>query len=199
MIKYNKVIDKFYPGAGKLRDILIIHSRGVADLALRIFDAHPELFPDADRVERRQFVEAAAMLHDIGIINCNAHGIECYGTEYYICHGTIGARMLRSLASEAEALGIDAETLERLARVCERHTGTGLTRQQIEKLALPLPPRDLVPETIEEQLVCYADKFFSKTRPDAMKTYEHAERSLMKFGEEGIEKFRKWHEMFKLC
>lgn len=196
MINYTEIINKFYPEANKLRDILLVHSRGVADMALRIFDAHNELF-DADRITaERDLVEAAAMLHDIGIINCNAPGIECYGTEFYICHGTIGARMIRSLDTSDKTLGIDEATKEALARVCERHTGTGLTREQIVKQCLPLPHVDLIPETITEQLVCYADKFFSKTHPERIKTFEQAERSLMKFGEQGILKLRQWHEVF---
>lgn len=194
MIDYTKIIYHFYPEADKLRDILLVHSRGVANLALEIFDANPQLFANSDR----NFVEAAAMLHDIGIRQCNAPGIGCYGTEYYICHGTLGARMMRELDISAAEYGLSVDQQEMLARVCERHTGTGLTRQQIEKQGLPLPHCDLTPETIEEQLVCYADKFYSKTHPEVRKTYERAERSLMKFGEEGIVTFRRWHEMFRL-
>lgn len=196
MINYKEIINRFYPEANKLRDILLVHSRGVADLALRIFDAHNELFDEDNIDDERDFVEAAAMLHDIGIINCNAPGIECYGSEFYICHGTIGASMIRSLDENDAALGINEATKEALARVCERHTGTGLTREQIEKQGLPLPHRDFIPETMTERLVCYADKFFSKTHPERMKTYEQAERSLMKFGEQGIQKLREWHEAF---
>lgn len=184
MLNYDAIINNVYPEAGKLRDILYVHSRGVADMALEICDRHPELGAD------RELVEAAAMLHDIGIIRCNATGIECYGTEPYICHGTIGAAMLRSMQTD------DMPSLEPYARVCERHTGTGLTLAQIESQNLPLPHKDLVPETIEEQIVCYADKFFSKTHPEVRKTYEQAQRSLMKFGEEGVAKFDKWHEKF---
>lgn len=199
MVNYCAIIDKYYPEADKLRDILIIHSRGVADLALKVFDSHNELFDTGGNLlEQRQFVEAAAMLHDIGIIRCDAAGIECYGSEPYICHGTIGARMIRELDVNDKTFALTPDLQEALARVCERHTGTGLSKEQIVNGNLPLPHLDLVPETLAEQLVCYADKFFSKTRPDKMKTFEHAERSLMKFGEEGLVKFRHWHSMFDL-
>lgn len=193
MIDYNSVIERFYPEAGRLRDILVVHSRAVADMALEIYDAHPAIFTGG--AGQREFVEAAAMLHDIGIVMCDAPGIECHGTQPYICHGTIGAQMLRSIA-DPSVYGMDGEQQEQLARVCERHTGTGLTRQQIERQQLPLPHRDFTPETIEEQLICYADKFFSKTHPDVRKTYDHAQRSLMKFGEECVGKFNAWHEQF---
>jgi uncharacterized protein len=132
-----------------------------------------------------KFIEEAAMLHDIGIIRCNAPGIHCHGTEPYICHGRIGAEMLRG------------EGLPRHARVCERHTGAGLTRDDIVSQQLPLPQQDFLPETMEEKLVCYADKFFSKSRPDEEKTLEQAVRSLSKFGNEGVSRFMEWHEMFK--
>ena len=186
MIDYKAIIDKFYPEDNKLREILLVHSKGVADLAVAIADSHPELCLDRD------FVYAAAMLHDIGITRCAAAGIECYGTEPYICHGTIGGRMLR------EESGLPLDVVEPFARVCERHTGTGLTREQIIAQNLPLPKVDLIPETQEEQLVCYADKFFSKTRPERQKTYEEARRSLMKFGEAGLKVFDGWYERFGL-
>ncbi len=184
MLDYDKIINSYYPKDSKLRDILYVHSQNVADYAMNILNRHPEIKAD------RQFVYAAAMLHDIGIIRCNAEGIECFGTDPYICHGTIGARMLR------EESGISSEEVEPFARVCERHTGTGLTKEQIMSRNLPLPPMDLIPETLEEQLICYADKFFSKTHPDRQKTYDHVEHSLMKFGKECVCKFREWHMLF---
>lgn len=161
-----------------LRHILLAHSRSVADKALEIARRHPELGVD------EQFVEEAALLHDIGIVGVDAPGIACYGTEPYIRHGVIGAEMLR------------CEGLERHARVCERHTGTGLTLEQIVAQGLPLPHQDLQPQTIEEQIICFADKFFSKTRLDTEKSVEQARRSLEKFGTDGLEKFDVWCEQF---
>lgn len=187
---YNKIINYFYPEEqnAALRDILYVHSRGVADLALECCERHPELGID------KEFAEAAAMLHDIGIVMCDAAGIECYGTEPYICHGRLGASMLRT---NAEALGYTASELEPYARVCERHTGAGLTAKDIITQNLPLPHEDFLPETIEEKLVCYADKFFSKTHPDRRKPYDRVEASLSKFGGEGLIRFREWHDIFQ--
>ena len=175
---YQAIIQKYYPEDNELRHILLVHSRSVADKALAIADRHPELSLD------KQFLEEAAMLHDIGIIRCNAPGIQCFGTEPYICHGRIGAEMLR------------AEGFPRHARVCERHTGAGITRSQIIAQQLPLPAQDFLPETMEEKVICYADKFFSKTHLDKEKTVEQAISSLSKFGEEGVERFREWVKMF---
>ncbi len=124
------------------------------------------------------------MLHDIGIFKCDAAGIQCFGTEPYICHGRIGAELLRS------------EGFPRHARVCERHTGAGITKAQIIAQNLPLPQQDFLPETMEEKVICYADKFFSKTHLDREKTIEQAEKSLSKFGEEGVLRFREWEKCF---
>ena len=175
---YQVIINKYYPEDNELRRILLVHSRAVADKALAIADRHPELSLD------RQFIEEAAMLHDIGIVRCNAPGIQCFGTEPYICHGRIGAEMLR------------AEGFPRHARVCERHTGAGITRSQIIAQKLPLPQQDFLPETMEEKVICYADKFFSKSHLDEEKTIEQAIASLSKFGEEGVARFREWVKMF---
>lgn len=124
------------------------------------------------------------MLHDIGIFKCDAAGIQCFGTEPYICHGRIGAELLRS------------EGFPRHARVCERHTGAGITKAQIIAQNLPLPQQDFLPETMEEKVICYADKFFSKTHIDREKTIEQAEKSLSKFGDEGVLRFREWEKCF---
>lgn len=125
------------------------------------------------------------MLHDIGICQTDAPGIYCHGTHPYICHGILGAAMLRT------------EGFERHARVCERHTGAGLSLNDIVGQNLPLPHQDFLPVTLEEQLICYADKFFSKSHPEQEKTIEQAERSLSKFGTEGLERFRNWVRLFE--
>lgn len=176
-MNYQEIIDKYYPD-NELKRILLTHSRQVANKAIKIVDSHPELNAD------KQFVEEAAMLHDIGIIKCNAPGIQCFGTEPYICHGAIGADMLRD------------EGFPHHARVCERHTGAGLSLAEIIAQNLPVPHHDLMPESIEEQIICYADKFFSKTRLTQEKTLEQAIHSLSKFGEEGVKRFVKWSEIF---
>lgn len=175
---YKEIIDKYYPATSPLRDILVTHSRSVADKALSIARCHPEWNLDL------QFIEEAAMLHDIGIFRCDAAGIQCLGTEPYIRHGVIGADILRS------------EGYPRHARVCERHTGAGLTRLDIEEQDLPLPHRDLIPETHEEQIICFADKFFSKTRLTEEKTLEQALHSLSRFGPRTTKQFLTWTELF---
>lgn len=174
------IIDRYYKEEPALRQLLLVHSEAVARKAVSIARRHPELGANV------AFIAEAALLHDIGIIRTDAPGILCHGAEPYIRHGIIGAEMLRR------------EGLERHARVCERHTGTGLTIHDITTQNLPLPHMDLVPETIEEQIICYADKFYSKSHPEREKTIEQAARSLEKFGTEGVKRFRQWAEKFEI-
>ncbi len=176
---YKHIIDKYYPEAGRLRDILITHSTLVTLRALKICDEHPELHMD------RRFIEEAAMLHDIGVCRCDAPGIQCFGSEPYIRHGVIGAMMLGE------------EGFPKHARVCERHTGAGLTAREIEEQNLPLPHQDFLPETLEEKVICYADRFYSKTHPEKEKSFERAKASLAKFGQDGLERFLAWHDLFE--
>jgi uncharacterized protein len=177
---YQSIIDKYYPSENELRRILLLHSRQVADRCLLIAKKHPELRLD------KEFLEEAAMLHDIGIFRCNAPSIQCFGTEPYICHGYIGGQILRD------------EGLVRHALVCERHTGTGLSREQIERQNLPLPlDRSYEPDVMEEQVVCYADKFYSKSHIDHERSVVETAKSLEKFGPEGVRKFLKWVDLFE--
>lgn len=48
----------------------------------------------------------------------------------------------------------------------------------------------------EEKLICFADKFFSKTRPTQEKTLDEARRSIVRFGEEGALRFEGWVNKF---
>ncbi len=96
------------------------------------------------------FVEEAAWLHDIGICRTDAPKIGCFGSDPYLCHGIHGRKILES------------EGLHRHALVCERHIGVGLTAEDVRTLGFPLPLRDMVPTCIEEEIITYADLFFSK-------------------------------------
>ena len=168
------IINKYYPEDNELKHILLTHSRSVADKALWIADRHPELELD------RTFLEEAALLHDIGVFLTDAPGIHCHGTHPYICHGYLGSKLLQE------------EGFPKHALVCERHTGAGLSLKSIEEQNLPVPRREMLPVSLEEQVICFADKFFSKTRLDEEKSMERALKSLSKFGEEGIARFNEW-------
>ena len=87
--------------------------------------------------------------------------------------------------------------LEIYARIAERHTGSGLTAENIIKQDLPLPHRDFLPETELEKLICYADKFFSKSGSMQEKSLESIRRSMLKFGIDSLERFDAMTELFK--
>lgn len=172
------LIDRYYPEENELKHILLTHSRSVADKALALARLHPELNLDL------QFIEEAALLHDIGIFQTDADGIHCYGSHPYICHGYLGADLVRK------------EGFPRHALVCERHTGAGLSLKAIEERNLPIPHREMVPVSLEEQLICFADKFYSKTKLDKEKSLEKARKSIERHGEEGLERFDNWCRLF---
>lgn len=120
----------------------------------------------ASGIESGQAIlEEAAMLHDIGIFMTDADGICCFGSYSYICHGYLGADLMRK------------EGFPRHALVCERHTGAGISLQSIIDQQLPVPHRDMVPVSLEEQVICFADKFFQrhiwtrKKRGEGVKEY----------------------------
>lgn len=172
------IIEKYYPKDSEVYRILVTHSRHVADKALVLARSHPEMNLDLD------FIEEAAMLHDIGVFLCNAPDIGCHGQSPYICHGYLGADLMRK------------EGYPRHALVCERHTGTGLSLKMIEERNLPLPRRDMRPVSLEEQIICFADKFYSKTKLDKEKSPEKIKQSLMKYGYETVERFDNWCKLF---
>lgn len=169
---WTEIIDRYYPEGSPLRDIFIAHSRNVADLALEFNGRFAHPLPAED-------VEAAAMLHDIGIFLTHAPSIECHGEAFYLMHGHLGAELLRRE-------GVD----EKFARVCERHTGVGLTPEDIAALGVELPAdRSYMPETPLEKLICYADKFYSKSGSGRRKTIEAVERSIARFGTDTLARF----------
>ena len=178
MVDFDKIIEKYYTKGSDAYNLLTIHSRQVAELALQLADE------SAVAVDR-DFVWEAAMLHDVGICRTNAPGIYCFGTEPYLRHGLIGKAMLLE------------EGLPRHALVCERHIGAGLTADEIREQGLPLPAVDMLPLTVEEKLVCYADKFYSKSHPQRERTVKQTAESLRKFGEAGVEKFLGWAQLFE--
>lgn len=178
MVDYTDIIARYYKDNSRLREILVTHSRLVADKALRCVEARGL---DVDR----EFVEEAAMLHDIGIFMCDAPDICCHGSLPYICHGVEGRRIL------------EAEGLLRHALVCERHTGSGLTIADIEAQNLPLPHRDMTPRTTEERLICYADKFFSKSGDITReKSLERVVASMARHGRDTLDRFLSLHREF---
>lgn len=171
------LIYKYYADSPQAMRILVGHSAMVAAKALRLASC-AELAVDV------AFTYEAAMLHDIGVVRCDAPGIGCHGSEPYIRHGMLGAEILR------------AEGLPRHALVAERHTGTGLTEAMIRERRLPLPERDFVPLSPEERLICFADKFYSKTHIYDEKTISQARAAVARHGGGGAEVFDEWCRIY---
>lgn len=166
------LIDKYYPADRKVRGILLKHSASVAALALAI--AHRDRLPLSD-----DDIRTAAYAHDIGIIATDAPGIDCHGSMPYLAHGAVGADMLRRAGAP-----------EWLARVAERHTGAGLTADEIAAADLPMPPgRCYMPETLLEKLICFADCFYSKSGTMERKSPERVRAGLQRFGEGVVTRF----------
>ncbi|MDD2205300.1 MAG: HDIG domain-containing protein [Bacteroidales bacterium] len=174
------IIKKYYQPYTKGYDIYIQHVTAVAKTALSVCENNPELNIN------KELVYNAAMLHDIGICMVDAASIECYGFCPYIQHGILGRLILED------------EGFADYGRFCETHVGTGFYKDEIIDRKLPLPIKDMIPNTIEEQVVCYADKFFSKSDADLSvpKNLERVKHSIAKYGQRGAAVFENWLNMF---
>lgn len=171
MMDFQAIIDKYYPEGTSSREIYMRHALQVTEKAIQTAKAC-NLNLNIDEVR------AAAMLHDIGICFTNAPSIGCNGSEPYIKHGIIGAELLRKEGCP-----------EIYARVAERHTGAGITIEDIDSQNLPLPRQDYCPETMLERLVCYADKFFSKSGDMKEKSIESIRHSMQRHSPATLERF----------
>lgn len=109
---------------------VIDHCINVASLAVEIAEACKRNGVDVDL----RLVEVGAILHDIG--RSRTHGVE---------HGVVGARIVEEF-----------KLPEEVVRIVGRHVGAGITLEEAGRLGLP--PRDHIPQTVEEKIVCYADK-----------------------------------------
>ena len=109
---------------------IVAHCRTVARVSIVL----------ADEFERRgksvdsKVVLAGALLHDVGRARVQTVG-----------HGLEGSEML-------QGEGVD----ERVVEVVRRHVGAGISAEEAK--ALGLPDLDYVPRTLEERIVCFADK-----------------------------------------
>jgi uncharacterized protein len=158
------------------------HSRMVADKALRIAVNLGNSEIDM------QFIEEAALLHDIGVSRTHAPKIGCHGDAPYLYHGILGREIL------------EAEGFQSHAMVCERHIGVGLTVDDIVRQKLHMPRRDMTPVTMEEKIICFADLFFSK-RPGLLrheKTIDQIRQNLAQHGMRKVSIFERWLIEFSL-
>lgn len=178
-----ELIQKYYSNNPEAWEILLSHSRLVTKRSLKIARA---LITRGRSIDL-QFVAEAAMLHDIGMIMTDTPDLHCFGNGSYLEHGLKGKEIL------------EREGLMRHARVSERHIGVGLTAMEIKQQNLPLPAWDMVPETLEEQLISYADLYYSKGGGDSEKgkSPEEVRQNLKEYGHDKIEIFNRWLKLFE--
>ncbi|MEV0560213.1 HD domain-containing protein [Dactylosporangium sp. NPDC050588] len=125
-----------------------------------------QLLPRAAGVDPA-LVKAGCLAHDIGVYRLRG--------DPYIRHGVLGHELLRE-----EGLP------EALCRFCSCHTGVGITRADVARQALPIPPGDYVAVSEEERLVMYADKFHTKSSPPRFVTAGGYRRDVARFGADKV-------------
>lgn len=180
-----KIIRKHYKPGTKSYYFLTTHGKQVMKKSIKIAKnvkhPHPNL----------KFIKEAAMLHDIGIFQINAPDIGCHGKYHYLYHGYLGRKIL------------DKENLHKHALVCERHIGVGLTLKDIikinKKYKTNLPLRNMMPLTIEEKIITYADKFFTKHPMIHLKErkIKIARKNVGKYGKDKVKIFDEWVKLFE--
>lgn len=178
----NSLIEKYYQDLPLAREILYNHSSAVAEKSIIIAKSL------GMTKQKIRFIYEAAMLHDIGIFLVYSPEIGCYGKHPYICHGYLGHDLLVR------------EGFPKHAKICERHTGTGIGKKEIILRGLPIPLRSMKPKTLCEKIITYSDKFFSKN-PDKLgeeKSVKKIREKLSKHGHNKIIQFDEWHEIFKI-
>ncbi len=130
------------------------HSLKVADKAIDL----------AEKIKLKEIdmnlIEIGGLLHDIG--RCKTHGFK---------HALIGAKIIRE-----KGLG------ERLARICETHILGGLDKEDAKQVGLP--ERDFLPQTLEEKIICLADKYIAGTKEVSIE--QRFEKWFSKYGKTPI-------------
>ncbi|MBR9692400.1 HDIG domain-containing protein [Candidatus Woesearchaeota archaeon] len=175
------IVKKHYEEGSESYEALVTHGRMVRDKALAIAKRVPELKPDVE------LIEEASLLHDIGIKFTHAPDIGCHGEARYITHIALGKELL------------EKEGLPKHARIAESHLGVGISKEEIEAKNLPFPKKDMIPETVEEEIVSLADKFFTKV-PEEMnreRSKDEVRKGLRRHGESKVKVFDEWCKKYK--
>lgn len=131
-----------------------------------------------------ELVRAGCLLHDVGVYRLyDDAGVLDHA--HYIRHGILGEELL-----------LEEGLPGAICRFAAHHTGVGLTREDVLRQELPLPPRDYLAETAEERLVMYADKFHSKSTPPTLLTGDAYAASVRRFGEDKVAAFEAMRATF---
>ncbi len=130
------------------------HSEKVADKALEIAEKITKTNVD------KNLIEIGGLLHDVG--RTKTHGFR---------HALIGGKILRERGFSIK-----------LARICETHILGGLDKEDAKRVGLP--EKDYLPKTLEEKIICLADKQMAGTREVTIK--ERFDRWFQKYGRSRI-------------
>ncbi len=130
------------------------HSLKVAEKALEIAKKITKMKVNLN------LIEIGALLHDIG--RSKTHGFK---------HALIGGKVLRERGFPEE-----------LARICETHILGGLDKEDAK--AVGLPEKDFLPNSIEEKIICLADKHMAGIREVSIE--ERFRRWFLKYGKTKI-------------
>ena len=115
---------------------VVDHAEVVHETCMNLVEMLREVNP-ALRINKR-LVSTGSLLHDVG--RSKTYGVD---------HGLAGAQILRDLNVKNDP------NIEKLAKICERHVGGGISRKEAAKLGLP--SADYIPKTIEEKIISYCD------------------------------------------
>ena len=130
------------------------HSLKVAEKALEISEKITKVVIDED------LIEIGALLHDIG--RAKTHGFN---------HALLGGEML-----------LERGFSYKLVRICETHILGGLDKEDAREVGLP--EKDYLPISIEEKIICLADKYMSGTKEVTLE--QRFEKWFSKYGKTRI-------------
>jgi len=121
-----------------------------------------------------KLVEAGALLHDIG--RSKTHDV------FHVMEGV----------KIAQKLGLP----QSIINIIERHIGAGISKEEAKKLGLP--PKDYIPKTLEEKIVCHADNLIDNYERQNIE--DAMERALNEDHKEYAERLLKLHkELSDIC
>jgi len=109
---------------------VVEHCKRVSAFAVKIAHACQKRQSNVDV----ELVEISALLHDIG--RSRTHSVD---------HALEGGRIAREFGLPGSVV-----------RIIERHAGGGIPKEEAKELGWSV--KDYMPKTLEEKIVCYADK-----------------------------------------
>lgn len=132
-----------------------------------------------------ELLTTAALLHDIGSYVFFDDAGKVANKKLYPLHAILSGKIIAD-----ERIG------KNVAHVVETHLFLGLSEKEIAEKPWPLPARDYIPDSIEGELLCYADRFHSK-KP-TFNSYEAFLARLQEDMPKQATKFEVWSKRFGL-